>query len=404
VSTADLAATITAIIGELGPADPDAAIDRLVRFLSTADRVFQRVDDSTGRLQDVYHEAAAAVPGLVGQLDETRKASIPDRLLPLAIIDAYDFAATFLPGVIAHLLPEAVERCDARLREQIHSLGAIREKDRQKRAEKSRLTRLRQMIADYRRDVDAFIALETSQPDALCDTMAIAERLFEAGRHAEALGWVRKRGRPGLKIMTYDDLADGSGPRDYSELARVCLEIRILEAMGDRSAAQDLRWTTFETRLDAGMLRDHLAHLPDFAEFDVLDKAFAHASGFAQKYRALVFFVNWPRLDRAAKLVCEHLADWDGRHYEVLLPAAESLEADHPEAATILYRALLGDILDRARSPAYGHAARYLAKLDALAAHQDATRTIDPHAAYRAALAKKHSRKAGFWSLVKERQ
>jgi hypothetical protein len=68
--TADLAATIAAIIGELGPADPDAAIDRLVRFLSTADQVFQRVDDSTGRLQAVYHEAAAAVPGLVGQLDE----------------------------------------------------------------------------------------------------------------------------------------------------------------------------------------------------------------------------------------------------------------------------------------------------------------------------------------------
>jgi hypothetical protein len=36
------------------------------------------------------------------------------------------------------------------------------------------------------------------------------------------------------------------------------------------------------------------------------------------------------------------------------LAAAETLEPDHPLAATILYRALLDDILNRARSPAYG--------------------------------------------------
>jgi hypothetical protein len=71
--------------------------------------------------------------------------------------------------------------------------------------------------------------------------------------------------------MTYDDLADGSSPRDVSNLARTRLEIRILEAMGDRTTAQDLRWKTFETTLDIGMLRDHIARLPDFAEFDVLE-------------------------------------------------------------------------------------------------------------------------------------
>jgi hypothetical protein len=74
-----------------------------------------------------------------------------------------------------------------------------------------------------------------------------------------------------------------------------------------------------------------------------------------------------------------------------------------PLTATILY-ALLDDILNRARSPAYGHAARYLEKLDALAAHGDAASSIDPHHAYRAALSQKHGRKSGFWSLVKVRK
>jgi hypothetical protein len=53
----------------------------------------------------------------------------------------------------------------------------------------------------------------------------------------------------------------------------------------------------------------------------------------------------------------------------LLAPAAEALEDVEPRAASVLlYRALIDDILQRARSPAYGHAARYLARLDALAA------------------------------------
>src|ERR1700738_3360497 len=84
--TADIAATLATITGELASADPDAAVDRLprvpvdrlVRFLSTADRVFERIDDSNGRLQNVYHAAAAALPDLVGRLDKADKASIPD--------------------------------------------------------------------------------------------------------------------------------------------------------------------------------------------------------------------------------------------------------------------------------------------------------------------------------------
>jgi hypothetical protein len=73
---------------------------------------------------------------------------------------------------------------------------------------------------------------------------------------------------------------------------------------------KNLRWKTFETTLDIGMLRDHIARLPDFAEFDVLEKAFAHAIGFEGKYRALEFFLNWPRLDLAAKVVVDRRAEW----------------------------------------------------------------------------------------------
>ena len=203
--------------------------------------------------------------------------------------------------------------------------------------------------------------------------------------------------------MSWKGLGDGSSGSDVSDRNRIQLEVRILEALGDQEAAQALRWQTFETTLDAALLRDYLAHLPDFAEFEALDRAFAHAAGHAQRYRSLAFFLAWPREDLAAKLVLDHRETWDGRHYGALVPAAEALEHKHPAAATALYRALIDDILARARSAAYGHAARYLARLDALTDRVGPELGLVDHATYRAALKQAHGRKAAFWSLVSDR-
>jgi len=71
-------------------------------------------------------------------------------------------------------------------------------------------------------------------------------------------------------------------------------------------------------------------------------------------------------------------------------------------AATLLYRALLGEILDRARSKAYSHGAKYLRKLSLLAQDADPTRPsgIVNHETYLAALKKTNPRKTGFWTRV----
>jgi hypothetical protein len=70
-------------------------------------------------------------------------------------------------------------------------------------------------------------------------------------------------------------------------------------------------------------------------------------------------------------------------------------------AATVLYRALIDDVLAHARSSAYGHAARYLARLEIMS---DRIERIPPglpdHAAYKAELQRAHGRKTGFWSVV----
>jgi hypothetical protein len=364
--------------------------------------VFERVDDSSGHVQEVYRAAADALAQLVAKLADEEKALFSDRLVPLLLTDGYGLIEQLLAAVIP-LLPEAaVTRLDSAL---AHAAQGTRfetgGRDWQVQARRDRIIRARQAVADHRKDVDAFIALENEREPQRPNTLGVAERLLAAGRAPEALEWVRRPARPGLRIMGWQDLGDGTMGRDLADLQRTRLETRILEAAGDPSAAQALRWQTFEGTLDVDTLRDYLSHLPDFDEYEVLDRAFAHASTHPRRYSALAFFLAWPRQDLAAKLILDHREAWEGQHYGALLPAAEALEEAHPEAATVLYRALIDDVLSHARSRAYGHAARYLTRLDALTDRIQTSSDLLDHARYKDALKKAHGRKAAFWSLLK---
>ena len=272
----DLEATLKTITDELGAADSAAAVERILRFLAGAESVFERVDDSSGSVQEVYHAAAEAAPGLTANLSDDQKARLPSRIMPLLAADRYGLIGRVVDALVPLLPPDANLRFDAALAAAVQEIGPTREdtRDWERQARRDRLIRARQAIADYRGDVDAFMALEQERSGQCQDSLAIAERLLGSGRASEALDWVRRPTRPGLRVMTWHDMGDGSGGQDRSARQRIALEVRILEAIGDRDAAQALRWQSFEATLDASMLRDYLAHLPDFAEFEALDRAF----------------------------------------------------------------------------------------------------------------------------------
>jgi hypothetical protein len=390
------------ITSDLAKADVDMAADRLMRFLATADRTLPRTDDSGGDAAQVYRDAAAALPALVGKLSAAENEQLADRLYALAAEQRYGVVLESMPEIIGQSPASVCDALDARLEAAARSLGPIAENDTDwnKRSRARRLIEARQHIAHRRGDVDAFIALEAALPGLRPDVADIAERLERAGRHREALDWLRRPPASKIRVLRIEDVQAGLPPRDPAAERRARLEIDVLEAMGEGSEARALRWKMFEATLDPATLRDHLAHLPDFEDVDALDAAFAHALASPLSYAALRFLVAWPRLDLAGRLVEERRAQWDGRRYEILAPAAQALESGQPLAATILYRALIDSILTRAQSPAYPHAARYYSELESLAAREDANWPIDPARTYRAGLKSRHGRKQGFWSLV----
>lgn len=408
---ADLDATVTTVLSDLKPLDAGMALDRLLRFLLTADTTLERVDDSSGQVHGVYERAAEAAAGLAGHLPPETAEAFVIRTVAHLEHDGYGLIGNLLDGLVPHLLKPALDALDATLAAALAALPkptkksgreafAAAEIEWERRYHRLRLGKLRQAVADARGDVDAFIALETATSPDRPDVAAVAERLLAAGRAEEALDWIRRKPKPGIAALTRADLLEGAFVLGGPVRDETLLETRILDALGRKDEAQALRWERFERELDPQALRDYLARLPDFEDEEALERAFALAAGRKEASHGLHFLLVWPALDRAARLVLERRPEWSGRDWQLLAPAAEVLEPDHPLAASLLYRALIDDILERSRSNAYGHAARDLARLEALSAELEPGSLEPDHAAYVAALRKAHGRKYGFWTLV----
>jgi hypothetical protein len=213
----------------------------------------------------------------------------------------------------------------------------------------------------------------------------IAGRLLSSGRAHEALETL--------------DRVDTKGRVDVPiewQLARVAT----LEALGRADEAQTYRWRCFEESLSDAHLRAFLKRLPDFDDLEAEQKAFGHAQAFPDVHRALAFFLVWPALSEAAKLVVQRKPELDGDLYELMTPAADTLAEEHPLAATLVLRSMIDFTLDSGRSSRYKHAARHLVECKALAPHVDNFGSAGSNDAYVAELKRRHSKKYGFWSLA----
>ena len=390
----DLRSLTDTVIAELGPADPALAIDRLLRFIATHEQVFERVDDSSGRIQDVYYQAITATGELTQSLSAAEADLLPEKIMTALGESTHGYLADVTEVVAPHLPQDSPARWDEGLKDAIderQSKEAARETDGWFYSMTSQWAGMRQTIALARGELDLLVAIEEKKQPHVQDTLGIAAQLLEAGRSTEALEWVRKPGRR----------AFGKAENDLSP-ARVSLEARILEDTGDQPSAQALRWRCFEATLSADILRAYLGQLPDFEDVEAEDRAHTLALEKAAPEAALQFFLDWPRHDLAAKLIVKHPHRWDGGDWHILPEVAALLEHEYPLAATILYRALLDDILDRARSKAYWHGAKYLGKLALLADDADPARPsgMVDHTTYLDKLKKSHPRKSGFWARI----
>ncbi len=398
---ADLETQRSAIL-KIGETNAHEALALMWQFLGLADATFDRCDDSSGQVGDVFRAACTDL-GPLAAAANADPISLADRAFVALMNNGYGQ----FDGLITTLAPALGSGGRTHLKNQLLALqqtpeprppdkerrtvgwsmsGPIYADEIESRARNSAIRLALQDIADVKGDVDAFLA-QYSAADRRKPGIAaqLAPRLVAAGRAEQA----------SRLVAEVED--DG---RDWLDLNFENARIEVLEAVGEPGAAQAARWSVFERALSVDHLRAFIAKLPDFEDQDALERAFAYADAFPDTLRALAFYIAWPALDRAEALVRARPADLDGNDYEILSPAAEMLAARQPLAATLLLRAMIDFTLSNARSSRYRHAARHLMDCAGLARSIADFSPFETHEAYVARLKGEHGRKSGFWSAV----
>lgn len=370
-----LRCTISEKIAERTPKD---ALELLWQFLALAPSVYERCDDSSGYIGDIFSEARC-------DMYSVAQAATPD---PLTLADQiYASLSDNGYGQYDGLIGVFAEALGTAGLKHLKSLFEARQDDRSLSDWERRTSRYAlHDVADAMGDVDGYAAQYDSETRTVPAIAArIAARFLRAGRPEDA-----------MTALDAAKIDAGSRQIDDWELVR----INTLDALGRSDEAQDLRWSVFERRLDPDHLRAFLKRLPDFDDVEAEDRAMILAKDFDNVHMALRFLLLWPALRHAAELIEVRWEELDGNYYELLSPTADALEANYPLATTRTCRALIDHTLSKAKSKRYRHAARHLATCERLAASLPADGTIEDHATYLGVLRTDHGRKSSFWSLV----
>lgn len=398
----DLQTQRSAIMEQIAPHDPDEALALLWRFMGLATPVFERCDDSSGTVIDIFHQACA-------DLGEVAKAAgaAPEALARQVLGALQDNGFGQYDGLIAIIAPALGPDGVAHLKALVEELGRTpvpvpprsewqavgwgsggtryaHEMD--ERARQSTVAMALKDIADVQGDVDGFIAQYDPKTRKVPKIAAeIAQRLLAVGRAGDALGFIERAEVNEARWI----------PAEWQDA-----RLGVLEALDRKDEAQAFRWACFERDLSVEHLRAYLKRLPDFEDIEAEERAMAHAAAHPDLLTALAFFLNWSSLAHAARLLIDRQDEIDGDHYEFLVPAAEALSERHPLAATLALRAMIDFTLSKARSKRYGYAAQHLATCGDLAGRIENFAPVETHDAYVARLKNEHGRKPGFWSQI----
>ena len=376
----DLESQRRTIIDKVAKRAPAEGLELMWRFVDLAESIYERSGDSSGAISGMFQGAIDDL-GTIAQLARPDPIQLADQVFDALNRNRYGQFNELIEKLRPALGTSGLER----LKQRMIALAAERVAKPSEQHRHMVQSALKN-IADAQGDVDAYIA----QYDASTRTVptvaaAIARRLLQAGRNDDA--W-----------RTIEATAQRSS--DWTNFEWEDARIAVLEAVGRNDEAQAARWSCFERSLSKRHLRENLAKLPDFDDFDAEQRALDYVERFEDPVQAIMFLIEWPALDRAAGVVTQRAGEIDGNQYEFLTPAADALAGKYPLAATLTLRTMIDFTLTTNRVSRYGHAARHLRDCAGLAAAIRDHGTFLEHDAYVARLRRDHGRKAAFWSLV----
>lgn len=398
----DLEAQRSAITDKIAKINASEALELMWRFLALTESVYNRCDDSNGRVGDVFYNARINL-GELAQIAQPIPEKLADQIYEALLKNSYgqydgiigllssslgNEGLEYLKKKIILLSKEKVPRPSEkdRIKVGIGSRGSIYEDEISESSRKEAVKSALRAIADAQGDADAFIAQYDKKTRKVPIVAAeIAERLLVSNRSEEA-----------LKAIEAAEHRD----KDWVTFEWEDARIKVLEVLGRVDDAQNARWSCFEKSLSIEHLRGYLRKLSDFEDEEAQKRAFDYVQSVEEYHSALAFFISWPALDRAARLVFERSRELDGNIYELLTVAAEKLAGKYPLAAILLLRTMIDYSLKNAKTTRYRHAARHLMDCSSLSVSISDFKKFESHKVFLDRLKKEHGKKLGFWSLL----
>ena len=372
---------------ELVPKDPPAALALFESFIEADASWFERADDSDGCIGDAVRSACRHWLKAAARC-ETPANVWPERLMALVQEDEYGAREELLRRAdllfAEPALRELVTLFESRLVDAVAGASKPGRLPHEVFRISAGLSLLSEALHDP--DVEVRAVLSHSPRPNVLQREQFVRAYLDADRPADALTWLQ-------------------GSWDSMEETRQDLLSDALGRLGRFDESAPIRQQLFERTLSVACLQRWLEHLPEAERADAMARAHQLALDHDDPTTAATLLLELGDDEAAeARLVTEP-SRIDGNDYATLVPLAKRLRSHEcSRGETVVYRALLRGILDRANARAYGHAARYWARLREIADSGVGLALLQPHQGFEAEIRARHPRKATFWAHVKGRQ
>lgn len=366
---------------ELAPKDPALALDLFEAFIEADAYFFDNADDSGGDIGDAVRMACRHWLETSARC-EAPLAALRDRLLKLATADAYGAREGLFREAHLLLSEPAMREMVAELEAKMAVLVARYRGAGQMPYEVINVSASLSLIGDALKDPDVkarAILSYRPEPNAI-QKEAIAQGYLKADRVVDAMKWLQ-------------------GDWGHLDDRRQRLLAQAHSQLGNAELSHPLRQELFENSPSVDALHLWLDDLPPAQQVAAMEHAGNVALGLPNPGLAAQILIELHREADAEAVLVDKAAAIDGADYFMLPTLAKTLAAGgRSKGATAIYRALVLNILERANARAYGHAARYLERLELMAATD--LPPLPSHEDFLVQLRSKHARKTAFWALL----
>ncbi len=368
---------------ELSPKDPAAALALFESFIEADGVFFEHADDSDGCIGDAVRaasrhwlQAAARCGAPVSEW--------PGRLVRLVDGDQYGAREELLRRADLLLDESALRELVAQFESRMAGALAAPASKAGPPLAVFKISAALSLLADALHDPGVMVRAVlgySPQPNPM-QQKDFAEAYLAVDRPNDALTWLQ-------------------GPWGHSEDTRQSLKSDALGRLGRFGESALVRQGLFERSISVRDLRRWLEHLPEASRQMAMERARELALNHDDPATAATLLLEVGDDEAAEAMLVADPARLRGDNYDALLSLAQSLKTHQRlrgEAA--IYRSLLTAILTRAYVRAYGHAARYWARLQEIAATGVGLLPLESHEAFEAAIRSRHARKSAFWAHV----